>query len=665
MYNYNLINPINITYRNPKQNPYTNSKEDEGSNGSAQKPVNLDENRGNQRQFPNGNKVQVDYTQNKVNIAQVVEDFKSTIAAINAPKEVADEVHLYLNLVVAESKKDSPSREIILSNLRNASKISDRFIEESLKKPSTVVEDWVNALFLQKVDLKSDPSFVNEAFRVQIPENKKAQGVLDNAAASVSIQNDVYGNEKTVNIAGGVAPAAVSGGMISVSANDKIPSAAANTVAVDNNVFSAFNTNSLAAENSLNKISSADDFQNMPLNIYDIPQGKITINEIKPIGQADGDYASYTAYEAPSGVSFTANEPQGAIQPENISENNAAELQAAYSNKDLTYSTTAPLDDYSSRGAVSFVETVESAPVDNGVYRLNAAIDTAQTLKEFSGVRIPYTPDNGTAQISFQGETLASLHGENAVQTPLRTVLSEKEQLARNNFVRAKRIIKENGDPYNALKLYDEALKLVQNSGDDNLKAAIHFERGKVFDDYDYAEYALQDYNRATKCSDNNLKTHAHLKMGRIYDDYVMFDPAVEQYSLAVETSEEAKNPAGKTKALRYLAGLFADRYDKENTEIFNSLSVDSAYETGNTKILAKTLMEAAENFEYVGEDIKALHSYKEAAKVLFEIQDYSMLSANYEAASDIMGRLGNEAKAMSLLSKALLYRQKAELQTA
>ncbi len=74
MYNYNLINPINITYRNPKQNPYTNSKEDEGSNGSAQKPVNLDENRGNQRQFPNGNKVQVDYTQNKVNIAQVVEE---------------------------------------------------------------------------------------------------------------------------------------------------------------------------------------------------------------------------------------------------------------------------------------------------------------------------------------------------------------------------------------------------------------------------------------------------------------------------------------------------------------------------------------------------------------------------------------------------------------
>ena len=75
--------------------------------------------------------------------------------------------------------------------------------------------------------------------------------------------------------------------------------------------------------------------------------------------------------------------------------------------------------------------------------------------------------------------------------------------------------------------------------------------------------------------------------------------------------------------------------------------------------------MEAAENFAYVGEDIKALSSYKEAAKMLFELEDFDALSTNYEAASDIMAKLGNEAKAMSLLSKALLYRQKAELQTA
>ncbi len=593
MYNYNLVNPVNITYRNPKQNPYTNKKEDEGTDSAAafaQKPVTLDENKG-QRHFPNGNKVQVDYTKSKINIAQVVEDFKSTIAAINAPEEVSSEVNLYLKLVENESKKENPSREIILSNLKNASKISDKFIEDSLKKPSSVVEDWVNALFLQHVELKSDPDFVNEAFRVQIPDSKKVQQTK---------------------------AAELSNGVKEISAN---PS---------------------GVQNSLNEVSRADDFQTAPLNIYNIPQDKITINEIKPIGQVSGgqvynifsDAAIKNGSVIETEVQNAANEPFY---------NTEIETEPSY-NTDLTYSTTASSGEKSPEAAVSFIENVDTDSVPAGVYRLNAVMNE------------PASIDNPAFEGSYEKtpETYSFI-----------SRLDENERAARNNFVRAKRLVKENGDPESAIKLYDEALKLVQDSNDDNLKAAIHFERGKVFDDYDYAEYALQDYNSATKCSDNNLKTHAHLKMGRIYDDYVMFDPAVEHYSIAVETSEEAQNPAGKTKALRYLAGLFADRYDKENTEIFNGLSVDSAYETGNFKIVAKTLMEAAENFEYIGEDIKALNTYKQAAKVLFDLQDYKTLSFNYEAASDIMSKLGNEAKAMSLLSKALLYRQKAELQTA
>lgn len=579
MYNYNLINPINITYRNPKQNPYTNKNEEneQGTDSAAQKPVSFDENKGNGRQFPNGNKVQVDYTKNKVNIAQVVEDFKSTIAAINAPKEVSDEVHLYLNLVEAESRKENPSREIILSNLKNASKISDKFIEDSLKKPSTVVEDWVNALFLQKIELKSDPGFINEAFRVQIPENKKTSEPVANSVQTIS---DAPKNIQNITT------------------------------------------------KTLDRVSSSDDFQNSALNIYNIPQNQITLNEIKPVGQAYN--AGYT--------------------------------------RDLTYSTTAAAKD-SLGAAVSFVEeelpddTSQNTDIDSvsdTIYRLNATIEAPKTSQVSIETIQEHSQEEFTTQVSSATQTNIQ---EGA--TPQKAAFSAEEQLARNNFVKAKRIIKANGDPYNALKLYDEALKLVQNSGNENLKAAIYFERGKVFDDYDYAEYALKDYNNATKCSDNNLKTHAHLKMGRIYDDYVMFDPAVEHYSLAVETSEEAQNPAGKTKALRYLASLFADRYDVENTEIFNTLSVDAARETGNFKVIAKTLMEAAENFAYVGEDIKALSSYKEAAKMLFELEDFDALSTNYEAASDIMAKLGNEAKAMSLLSKALLYRQKAELQTA
>lgn len=571
MFNYNLINPINITYRNARQNPALKpaGDEEEAKKNQTQTPLSLDENRG-ERRFPNGSKVQVDYTQNKINIAQILEDFKSTIAAINAPKEVSDEVNLYLGLVEGESKKEAPSRDIILSNLRNASKISDKFIEDSLKKPSTVVQDWVNALFLQNIELKSDPGFVNEAFRVQIPENKTS---------------------KTIETGAGFDKVA-----------DVTPSF--NNVSASSNVQGA----------SFNAVSSENDFENGRVNVYDIPNSRVTLNEITPIGARPVPDTS------------------------------------------LTYSTTAPQAplNQGQEAAVSF-EKAETPVIETVSFEKTYKTEMPVASGE------DFTPKTLASEASVH--KISSTTSKNPDISPL-SALSQEERLARRSFVRAKRIVKENGDPKSALKLYDEALQLIQNSDDLDLKAAIHFERGKVFDDFDYAELALKDYNSAVKCSDNNLKTHAHLKMGRIYDDYVMFDPAVEQYSLAIETSEAAQNPSGKTRALRYLAALFADRYDKQNTETFNALSIDAARETGNNKLLARTMMEAAENFEYVGEDTKALSAYKNAAKVLHSMKEYDLLSKNYEAASEIMDRLGNGTKAMSLLSKALQYRQKAELQT-
>lgn len=565
MYNYNLINPVNINYRKPQQNTsFTGAAGEDSSENVSEglnKPVVLDENRGGERHFPNGNKVQVDYNSNKINIAQVVEDFKSTIAAINAPEDVSSEVHSYLNLVEIESRKENPSREIILSNLRNASKISDKFIEDSLNKSSTVVLDWVNALFLQQVDLKSDPGFVNEAFRVQIPEDKKPETSVVNTAEETAAPQ--IANQAAALYQSGSAP----------------------VIAGTGSAFSA--------------VSSANDFRNSSVNIYDIPENRVTTSEIK----------------------------------------------------NMTYSTTAPSVSYNEvqKAAVSFEQMPQAGSAQ--------MIETV----EMPAAKVPEAEYNGVYKLSKgAGVSVPAYQADVAAGAASAEICDAKD-----SFIRAKRIVKENGDPYSALKLYDEALKLVENSGDNNLKAAIHFERGKVFDDYDYAELALKDYNSATKCSDYNLKTHAHLKMGRIYDDYVMFDPAVEQYSLALETSEEAKNPSGKTRALRYLAALFADRYDKENTETFNMLSIDAAKETGSAKIISRTLMDVAENYECVGEDAKALSIYKEAAKILYDIKDYNMLSKNYENASEIMERLGRGAKAMNLLSKALQYRQKAELQAA
>ena len=126
--------------------------------------------------FPNGEKTAIDYTQSKINISQVIKDFKNTTEAIGSPDDVKETVYTYISLVQKESEKDSPNKKIIQSNLKNASQVLDEYITATLKKPSKVVEGWIDSLFLQKVDYKYDEKVVNPEYSVKFPEkNKKAE----------------------------------------------------------------------------------------------------------------------------------------------------------------------------------------------------------------------------------------------------------------------------------------------------------------------------------------------------------------------------------------------------------------------------------------------------------------------------------------------------------
>lgn len=126
-------------------------------------------------QFPNGEQVSIDYSKPTVNIAQIVTDFKNTTSAIGAPQEISDEVSSYLKLIELQAEKNEPNKKIIQSNLKNASQILDGYITKTLEKPSKVVENWIDALFLQSIDYKSDATSINPEFQVKLPEKKVAE----------------------------------------------------------------------------------------------------------------------------------------------------------------------------------------------------------------------------------------------------------------------------------------------------------------------------------------------------------------------------------------------------------------------------------------------------------------------------------------------------------
>lgn len=567
---YNSIHPINITYRNQRQSsPLSGSDEQ----NKEQAPVSYQNgSSGNNREFPNGTKVAIDYTKNTVNISQIVTDFKSTVIAIGAPEDISQEVNSYLSLVERESKKANPSRDIIYSNLINASKISDNYIYQELSKkkgnaPKNVVEGWIDALFKQKVDLKADPTQINPDYQLDIP------------------------NKKRVKTAANETPSQIQEEQPSADVTNQTPSA--QVLPDDEQTYeSQIFARQISPQDTLDTYESAelpiqDDTQTSDLSYYKSEDSDDTIN-FKTIDLPD-----------------TQNIPVQEV---------SVEQPHTLANTD-----TAP--------------------------------DLDEVLNEEVNIAEPQV-----------------LHFASNTKKPIGVeyITNEHDRVLSGALKEAKGYLTIDDDPALALETLNDALGEANSDTNKNLRAALHFERGKIFDDYDYVSYALRDYYEATKTQDNNLKSQAHLKMARIYDDYVDFEPAVEHYQSALGYSGEASNTRAQTKILTEMATMFAQRYDLNSAKMLSELSLDAASESQDTLLLSKTYSAAAKNYEYLGEDFAALDCYKNAFKSLSTLEDdsevYELRAQSYEDAAGVMDRLGNVSKSENLLSKARLYRQRAQL---
>lgn len=536
---YNSIHPINITYRNPKQ---ANALSNPDGQNQERLPVSYENgsNSNNNQEFPNGTKVAIDYTKNTVNISQIVADFKSTVIAIGAPDDISDEVNSYLSLVEKESQKANPSRDIIFSNLINASKISDAYIHQELSKksgnaPKNVVEGWIDALFKQRVELKADSSHINPDFQLDIPDKKRTPKL----------------------------------------------------------------------EQSQQK-SNDDAFKNVQPFARDLPQEDVihTFDEHTYI-----------------------NSIEEKTEQSNIIKHEQESIEAGYKqNKDDTieFRVIEP-----QIGLQNF-DDFQQEPVGIQEY-----LQEQQTIEEIKPKKPSY-------------------------------ISSEHDKVLSQSLKEAKGYLNVDDDPALALETLNNAMGEIDSDTNRNLRAALHFERGKIFDNYDYVDYALRDFYEATKCDDDNLKSQAHLKMARIYDDYVDFEPAVEHYQDAIAYSGEASNLRAQTKILTEMASMFTERYDYDGMQMLVNLSLDAAKETNDPILISKTYSAAARNYEYLGEDFAALDSFKNAVKAIDDIDNdyetFNMRAQCYEDAANIMDRLGNIVKSESLLSKARLYRQRAQL---
>ena len=117
---------------------------------------------------------------------------------------------------------------------------------------------------------------------------------------------------------------------------------------------------------------------------------------------------------------------------------------------------------------------------------------------------------------------------------------------------------------------------------------------------------------------------------------------------------------------LSKIASLFTKQYDINNTLNYSDLAIETALDSNSDKIIAQTYSSTAQNYQYLGENDKAIDNYKNALAV-FSRTDESPeeIAHNYEQAAIVMEKLGNHAKAKKLQLKANRYYQIAQQQQA
>ena len=125
-----------------------------------------------------------------VNIAQIIKDFKNTAAAIGTPDDLNEEVNAYMTLIETQVRKEEPNVKLIRSNLKNASSLLDSYITETLQRPSSVVVNWIEALFLQKINYKFNDGEINEQFLVKFPDGKPLSDIEKTESPNTAEETD-------------------------------------------------------------------------------------------------------------------------------------------------------------------------------------------------------------------------------------------------------------------------------------------------------------------------------------------------------------------------------------------------------------------------------------------------------------------------------------------
>ncbi len=507
---YNGVNPIKIhKYQGPYKNGNVGQKEeDENSSSNSQTKLAIAEKQSEQRHNINANTSSK--LRNSVNISQIITDFKNTRLAIGTPDTISQEIDTYLHLIETEANKDNPNKNIIKTNLKNASKILDGYIGKELNKPSKVVEGWVDALFLQNVNYKANPNDINPAYQLNLPNNKHNSDRIPSNTNPINTSDINHSRQHNLS-----------------NTNNNIPT--------ENNFVN--NSFSMPHPSKLNKMTKEEsqsyfqqqlqnnsNYQSSPIRNNIQHNSNIVTSTIPSNGQNNEPILQN--YEINHNINTQTISNNQNIEFNNNNNNTLNQTQIEYQNIIANNS------DYIQESNI---------PVEN-------ITTTSQPLKLQSRNKVYVPKEEHLKNLFIQGKKLSKNKDyKNSLETFKEALIYAKEK---NDTQTQALVHLELGKLFDKTDYLPQAIKSFNNaakkSNDYNVKALAHLSMGKIYDELIYDDASIDHYIAAVSYAgetDNiKLQTTALSNLGELYSQKYDENKSITFFNIAKDYALESND---------------------------------------------------------------------------------------------------------------------------
>ncbi|HEY9808580.1 MAG TPA: tetratricopeptide repeat protein [Halomicronema sp.] len=209
-----------------------------------------------------------------------------------------------------------------------------------------------------------------------------------------------------------------------------------------------------------------------------------------------------------------------------------------------------------------------------------------------------------------------------------------------------------------AIPKFEEAARLSKQGGDQLLEAVSLLSIGKVYDDLDDKQKALEFYNQALPLfravEDKRGEAVTLNNIGLVYNHLGEQQKALEFYNQALPLRRGVGDERGEAVTLNNIGNVYNDLGEQQKALEFYNQALPLRRAAGDERGEASTLNNIANVYNELGEKQKALEFYNQALPLLRGARDRRVKATTLNNIGAVYNSLGEKQKALEFYNQAL-----------